>query len=164
MQDVVNMHRGYMQWCMMNSEVSLSPKEIYPGAYPGIEVKEGNTNWGRGSGGRLEAPSGSRAVPWWGSRGRSPRKLLDFRDFIDLKTRFDGWKPAIFFIFTSDYHMLKKFCTKVGGHKPTCAPPLPKVGGHVPPLPPLSYARVTNVRRFKKHNGDIDYKNCVMHM
>jgi hypothetical protein len=31
-----------------------------------------------GSGVRLEAPSGSR--------GRSPRKLLDFRDFIDLKT------------------------------------------------------------------------------
>ena len=28
-------------------------------------------------------------------------------------------------------------CPKVGGLKPTCAPPLLKVRGHKPPLPPL---------------------------
>ena len=33
---------------------------------------------GRGFGGRLEASNGSRAKPWWGPRGRSPRKLMDF--------------------------------------------------------------------------------------
>ena len=133
----IYMHRGYMQWCMMNSEVSLGPKEIYPGAYPGIEVKEGNTNWGRGFGGRLEPPSGSRAMPWWGSRGRSPRKLLDFRDFIDLKTRFDGWKPAIFFILTSDYHILKNFLYKSGGAQTHLCPPTSKSGGaRAPPAPP----------------------------
>ena len=32
---------------------------------------------GRGFGGCLEAPNGSRAKPWWGPRGRSPRKLMD---------------------------------------------------------------------------------------
>ena len=32
----------------------------------------------RGFGGRLEAPNWSRAKPWWGPRGRSPRKLMDF--------------------------------------------------------------------------------------
>ena len=40
---------------------------------------------GRGFGGRLEAPNGSRAKPWWGPRGRSPRKLLDF---THLQSRF----------------------------------------------------------------------------
>ena len=34
-----------------------------------------------GFGGHLKAPSGSRATPWWGPRGRSPRKLLNFSDF-----------------------------------------------------------------------------------
>jgi hypothetical protein len=45
-----------------------------------------NTTWGRGSEGRPEALSGSRTKPWWGSRGRSPRRLLNFRGFIGLKT------------------------------------------------------------------------------
>ena len=31
---------------------------------------------GTRSEGRLKAPSGSRAKPWWGTRGQSPRKLL----------------------------------------------------------------------------------------
>ena len=31
--------------------------------------------------GRLKAPSGSRATPWWRHRGRSHRKLLNFSDF-----------------------------------------------------------------------------------
>ena len=32
---------------------------------------------GMGSGGRLKGPCGSRATPWWGPMGRSPRKLLN---------------------------------------------------------------------------------------
>ena len=54
------------------------------GADPGILVRGGGVELffkGMGSGGRLEAPSGSRATPWWGPRGRSPRKLLHFSDF-----------------------------------------------------------------------------------
>ena len=43
---------------------------------------------GRGSGGRRKPPSGSRAEPWWGSRGRSPRKLMDF---LDLAVGFLGF-------------------------------------------------------------------------
>ena len=31
---------------------------------------------------------------------------------------------------------------KVEGHKHTIAPPVKKVGGHMPPLPPASYASV----------------------
>jgi hypothetical protein len=44
-------------------------------ADPGIS--EGGAVEGRGSGGCLEGPSGSRAKPWWDSRGQSHRKLTN---------------------------------------------------------------------------------------
>ena len=44
---------------------------------------------GRGFGGRLEAPNGSRAKPWLAPRGRSPRKLMDF---THLQSRFSTLK------------------------------------------------------------------------
>ena len=61
------------------------------------------------------------------------------------------WKKNVF--LTTKYGQIVKweylFCPKVGwgwGHKPTCAPPpLLKVGRHVPPLPPFSYALVVCV-------------------
>ena len=66
-------------------------KEIYscifheplPGADPGILVRGGAWIFfkGIGFGGHLKAPNGFRAMPWWGPRGRSPRKLLNFSDF-----------------------------------------------------------------------------------
>ena len=56
----------------------------------------GNTNWGRGSGGRLEAPSGSRAKPCWGPRGQIPRKLLGF---INTNIHF----PCIKLVFCSEF-------------------------------------------------------------
>ena len=37
------------------------------------------------AGGRCKPPSGSRAEPWWGPRGRSPRKLREFGHFKALK-------------------------------------------------------------------------------
>jgi hypothetical protein len=52
----------------------------YARADPGIEVRGGATLFETGI---RAAPSGSRAK-WWGSRGQSPRKLLNIRDFIFL--------------------------------------------------------------------------------
>lgn len=43
---------------------------------------EGMQVLGRGSGGRVESPSRSRAKPWWGSRGQNHRKHLGSRDFV----------------------------------------------------------------------------------
>ena len=45
---------------------------------------------------------------------------------------------------------------KVGGHKHTFAPPIKKVGGHMPPLPPpppASYASGNGVARCQKVGG-----------
>jgi hypothetical protein len=39
-----------------------------------------------GGGEHLYAPGRSRVKSWWVARGRNPRKLLDFRDFVGLKT------------------------------------------------------------------------------
>jgi hypothetical protein len=39
----------------------------------------------QGGKGGAEAPSGSRVKPRWGTRVRSPEKLLNFRDFISFK-------------------------------------------------------------------------------
>jgi hypothetical protein len=54
---------------------------------PRIEVRGlGTTLSEMGSGSCCEAPSESRAKPWWGTRGQSPFKLLDFGDFISITT------------------------------------------------------------------------------
>ena len=45
-----------------------------------------NPEKGRGSWGPPRPPCGSRAKPWWGIRGRSPRKLLDFSNLNTPKT------------------------------------------------------------------------------
>ena len=45
-----------------------------------------NPEKGRGSWGPPRPPCGSRAKPWWGTRGRSPRKLLDFSNLNTPKT------------------------------------------------------------------------------
>ena len=86
-----------------------------------------------GLGAALRPPMGPGRSPCWGPGGEAPgirpRKLLDFRDFIDLKTSFDCRKPAIFFIFTSDHYMLEYI------YKPACAPHFQKWGEHMPPAP-----------------------------
>jgi hypothetical protein len=48
-------------------------------AGPGISERVGGSAVeGRESGGCLEAPSGSKAKPWWGFMGRSHRKLTSY--------------------------------------------------------------------------------------
>ena len=51
-----------------------------------------NPEIGRGSWGPRRPPCGSRAKPWWGNRGRSPRKLLDFSNLKPHKTALKLWK------------------------------------------------------------------------
>jgi hypothetical protein len=63
-----------------------------------------------------------------GVKGENPQKLLDFRDFIGLKTCFDCWKPAIFYVYIWLLYV-KKFLYKSGGATNSLVPP------------PLSYAR-----------------------
>ena len=65
----------------IQAEIRPVPVGSYNQARSQIE-NEVHAKYGRGSGGRLEAPSGSRAKPWWGPRGRSPRKLLGFTNKI----------------------------------------------------------------------------------
>ena len=64
---------------------------------PGIDVKFATLFQAEGLGGRL-APGRSRAKPWWGSRRQSPRKLLNFRDFVGFKTYLP---TCIFFYYIS---------------------------------------------------------------
>lgn len=73
----------------VNKQWKTTPLTVTPPTKTLTKVSGGSRNLktgggavkGRGSGGRLEAPSGSRAKPWWGSGGRSPRKLLKSRYF-----------------------------------------------------------------------------------
>lgn len=53
----------------------------FQGRIQGLKL-EGTQVLGRGSGGRVESPSRSRAKPWWGSRGQNHRKHLGSRDFV----------------------------------------------------------------------------------
>ena len=56
-------------------------------AIPWVKVpRNENPEKGRGSWGPPRPPCGSRAKPWWGTRGRSPRKLLDFSNLNTPKT------------------------------------------------------------------------------
>jgi hypothetical protein len=64
---------------------SIGSPVVKAGADPEFEVRRRNTFRGRGFGGRPEAPNRCRVEPWWGPRGRSPRKFLNFRDFIGFK-------------------------------------------------------------------------------
>jgi hypothetical protein len=50
------------------TSISVALKSISPVADPEIS-EQGGAVEGRRFGGCLEAPSGSRAKPWWGSRG-----------------------------------------------------------------------------------------------
>jgi hypothetical protein len=64
-----------MQWISTKFKVKTFAIEH---RYPGISEQEGGAVEGKGFGGCLEAPSGSKAKPWWAFRGRSFRKLTDF--------------------------------------------------------------------------------------
>jgi hypothetical protein len=61
---------------------------LIPGADTGFEVRGDATLFEAGVWAAWRPPVGTRAKPWWGSRGRSPRKLLYFRDFIGLENVF----------------------------------------------------------------------------
>jgi hypothetical protein len=50
------------------------------------EFQNGGAEKGRGFGGCLEAPSGSRAEPWWGSRGETP----EAGEFLHVKGVFSS--------------------------------------------------------------------------
>ena len=62
-----------------------------PTSWVKVPRKE-NPEIGRGSWGPPRPPCGSRAKPWWGTRGRSPRKLLDFSNLKPHKTALQLWK------------------------------------------------------------------------
>ena len=64
-----------------------------------------------GLGAALRPPNGSRTSPWWGPRGRSPRKLADSGHFGCKYPTLWGAFPAYFF---SNFML---FCGDVGVNK-----------------------------------------------
>ena len=76
-----------------SSRVVSSTEHFATGTFPWVKVpRNENPEIGRGSWGPPRPPCGSRAKPWWGTRGRSPRKLLDFSNLKPLKTAPKLWK------------------------------------------------------------------------
>ena len=63
----------------------------------GLRLRVGLRIFSWGSGGRCKPPSGSRAEPWWGSKGRSSREPLNFRVFHHVNIAIlRGSVPTIF--------------------------------------------------------------------
>lgn len=69
-------HVGILYACVQQNQ-----QFSFQGLIQGLKL-EGTQVLGRGSGGRVESPSRSRAKPWWGSRGQNHRKHLGSRDFV----------------------------------------------------------------------------------
>lgn len=69
-------HVGILYACVQQNQ-----QFSFQGRIQGLKL-EGTQVLGRGSGGRVESPSRSRAKPWWGSRGQNHRKHLGSRDFV----------------------------------------------------------------------------------
>jgi hypothetical protein len=74
--DVYEDHTMYKtNSCTLNVKCNYIKPQITV-ADPEISERRGAVE-GRRFGGCLEAPSGTRAKPWWGSRRRSPGKLTN---------------------------------------------------------------------------------------
>ena len=78
----------HCQWSSQLNVNSSGPKRFDSKRKIFLDIKmshhrDQKNSWG--SGGRCKPPSGSRAEPWWGPRGRSPRKLREFGHFKALK-------------------------------------------------------------------------------
>ena len=66
---------------------------------------------------------------------------LSSEDINKVKLASEASQENFAFLTLKNEEMAKLehlICPKVGGHKPTWAPPLLKVRGHKPPLPPPS--------------------------
>ena len=82
-QTTQTLHQGFSTvfYCGPNYN-----NEIISRASSILRAPQGASLNGWGPGARLRAPGGVQGQsPWWGSRGRSPRKLQVFRKFIQLQ-------------------------------------------------------------------------------
>ena len=58
--------------------------------------------------GRCKSPSGSREHPWWGSRGRSPQRVLGSCSFTATKTAINS-TLTVHFPLSSPFINIKNF-------------------------------------------------------
>lgn len=62
---------------------------MFAKAVPGYVVR-GGANFRKGVWGLPWGPGSKyRIIPWWGPKGQSPLKLMNFRDFVGLNEVFN---------------------------------------------------------------------------